>query len=192
MSVIRKKPFIESVVEDLTDSQKSALLAVMNGDGAVINASFLNMPDDDVKAVVFQFNDGDSKTGILIQSAHYDVLICYHRFQDLLMIKLDMNTFKYEKVNEYLDIEELRRVLAPKTIYTTNIKEMSDAQLNALKVGDSVVKITGNLSHCYVVSYKENYHGICMTYCAAGLVETQSYDYTEGHWVYNSEDKWTE
>ena len=191
MSVIRKKPFIQTVIEDLSNSQRLALLGAINGSGATVNAAFGSLPEDAIAPVLFKFSETDSKTGILIQSSHYIVLIAYHRFQDLLMIKINSN-HTYEKVNEYLDINELRRVLGPQTIYVNNIKEMTDEQLNSLKVGDSVVKITGNQGHCYIVSYKENYAGICLTYCAAGLVETQSYDYTAGHWVYNSQDNWTE
>ena len=32
--------------------------------------------------------------------------------------------------------------------------------------------------------------GICLTYVAAGLVETVSYDFTDDGWVYNSTDTW--
>ena len=42
-----------------------------------------------------------------------------------------------------------------------------------------------------MVSYKKDDTGMCLTYADASVVETQSYDYTEGHWVYNSEDKGT-
>lgn len=69
-----------------------------------------------------------------------------------------------------------------------NIKQLSDSQCNELQCGDVVAKKTGNMFHLYQVTYKEDKHGICLTYQAAGLQETQSYDYIEGHWVYNSED----
>ena len=66
---------------------------------------------------------------------------------------------------------------------------MTDVQLNALKVGDVVEKKTGNQKHCYVVSYKEEKHGICLTYVdGSGYMETISYDYVDGSWVYNSKD----
>jgi len=110
MSVIRKYPFIQSVMSDLTDEQKESLLSVINGSGTLVNASFSNMPAGVVTPVLFQFDATNSKTGILIQSSHYKVLIAYHRFQDLLMFKINSN-HTYEKINEYLDINELRRVL---------------------------------------------------------------------------------
>lgn len=69
-----------------------------------------------------------------------------------------------------------------------NIKQLSDSQCDELQCGDIVAKKTVNMFHLYQVTYKEDKHGICLTYQAAGLQETQSYDYVEGHWVYNSED----
>lgn len=70
-----------------------------------------------------------------------------------------------------------------------NISNMSDNDINNLKAGDVVVKKTGNQRHAYIVSYKEDKQGICLTYVdGSGYMETISYDYTGGHWVYNSKD----
>lgn len=82
------------------------------------------------------------------------------------------------------DIEHLQGVKV------TNITQLSDEVLDSLKVGDLVIKKTGNLGHQYRVSYKEEKHGICLSYYAAGYLETVSYDYngTTKHWVYNSTD----
>lgn len=112
MSVIRKKPFIESVIESLTDEQKASLLSVMNGSENTVNASFTDLPEADVAPVLFQLEPNNLKTGILIQAETYDVLLAYHRFQDMQIYKLDLSKFTYEKINEYLDINELRRVLS--------------------------------------------------------------------------------
>lgn len=71
---------------------------------------------------------------------------------------------------------------------SSNIQSMSDDLLNSLRVGDVVQKKTGNQKHCYVVTYKEEKHGICLSYVACGYMETISYDYTGGHWVFNSKD----
>lgn len=70
----------------------------------------------------------------------------------------------------------------------SKITELSDDVLNKLKVGDMIAKKTGNQKHNYIVTYKEEKHGICLSYYAAGYIETVSYDYTNGHWVYNSTD----
>lgn len=73
----------------------------------------------------------------------------------------------------------------------TDITEISADQLDALNAGDTVVKKTGNQYHTYTVSYKGEGagEGICLTYVAAGLIETVSYDRTESGWSYNSTDK---
>lgn len=76
----------------------------------------------------------------------------------------------------------------PVIIEVSNIKQLTDAQINGLQAGDIVAKKTGNQYHSYIVSYKENGQGICLTYTDASCVETVSYDLVGGHWVYNSTD----
>lgn len=73
-------------------------------------------------------------------------------------------------------------------VETTNIKALSNSQIDLLRCGDYLVKKTGNMQHAYKVTYKEDKHGICLTYFDAGYTETVSYDYTNGNWVYNSTD----
>ena len=72
-----------------------------------------------------------------------------------------------------------------------NITAIDGSVLDSLEVGDKVAKVTGVMKHLYTVSYKGEGvgQGICLTYVAAGLIETVSYDYTENGWVYNSTDK---
>jgi len=70
----------------------------------------------------------------------------------------------------------------------TNITTLTTAQINALAAGDVVLKNEDGNKHTYVVSYKEDGVGICLTYTDATLVETVSYDYTNNEWVYNSTD----
>lgn len=65
-----------------------------------------------------------------------------------------------------------------------DIKNIPQDICTALKVGDIVNK--GN--HSYRVTFKKNDEGMCLTYVDASRVETQSYDLTDGVWVYNSED----
>ena len=71
---------------------------------------------------------------------------------------------------------------------TADIEHLSDGFLSGLKCGDIITKQTGNQKHTYVVTYKEENHGICLTYVACGYMETISYDFTDGHWVFNSKD----
>lgn len=74
-------------------------------------------------------------------------------------------------------------------VVVSNIKQISDEILSSLKAGDIVQKEDSSGKHSYVVSFKKDGTGICLTYTDASIVETQSYDFTDGHWVYNSEDK---
>lgn len=74
-------------------------------------------------------------------------------------------------------------------IEVTNIKQLTDEEIDKLECGDVVVKKTGSQKHNYIVTYKENGVGICLSYFDASTIETVSYDYTDGHWVYNSTDK---
>jgi len=75
----------------------------------------------------------------------------------------------------------------------TDITSIPGEVLDALKCGDQVAKITGVQRHLYTVSYKGEGagEGICLTYVAAGLIETVSYDRTADGWAYNSTDKCT-
>ena len=77
-----------------------------------------------------------------------------------------------------------------KKIEVKDITKMTDNQINKLECGDKVAKNTNGQYHCYTVSYKQNGVGICLTYTDASVVETVSYDFTGGHWVYNSTDIW--
>lgn len=70
-----------------------------------------------------------------------------------------------------------------------DITALTDEQLDALNVGDKVVKVTGTDKHLYLVTYKaETGGGICLSYNAAGYGETVAYDRTESGWQYNSTD----
>lgn len=69
-----------------------------------------------------------------------------------------------------------------------NITTLTTAQINALKAGDVVLKNEDGNKHTYVVSYKEDGVGICLTYVDASVAETVSYDFTNDEWVYNSTD----
>jgi len=75
-------------------------------------------------------------------------------------------------------------------IEVTDITALTGDQLDALKPGDVVVKVTGAQKHTYIVSYKGDGtdQGICLSYNACGYGETVSYDRTESGWAYNSTD----
>lgn len=132
MSVIRKKPYIESVIESLSQKDKEDLLAVLNTPGNNVKSSFLNLPAKGITPVYFQLDSTNLKTGILVYNDSYCALVCYHRFQDLLIYKLDVEDHVYAKVNEYCDINELRRVLDD----ALDIIDSGDAEENEVLVAD--------------------------------------------------------
>ena len=75
-------------------------------------------------------------------------------------------------------------------IEVADISKLTAAQLDALNVGDKVVKVTGNEKHLYWVTYKATTGGgLCLTYFDALNTETASYDRTESGWAFNSFDK---
>lgn len=84
--------------------------------------------------------------------------------------------------------EKISSKTVGRVVDTNNITTLSDEVCNALKCGDMVNKVDSTGKHSYRVSYKKDEGGMCLTYSDASCVETVSYDYTEGHWVYNSTD----
>lgn len=75
-------------------------------------------------------------------------------------------------------------------IEVADITKLTAAQLDALSVGDKVVKVTGTDKHLYLVTYKATTGGgICLSYFDAVNTETVSYDRTESGWAFNSIDK---
>lgn len=73
-------------------------------------------------------------------------------------------------------------------IETGDITNLDGSDIDKLGVGDVVVKMTGSMKHGYMVTYKQDKHGICLTYVDASCVETISYDYIGNQWIYNSKD----
>lgn len=102
-----------------------------------------------------------------------------------------MSNLKVDAKTNILEFKRKHNLLVENSaikIEVSNINSMTDSELDGLKCGDIVAKKTGNQFHNYIVTYKEEEHGICLSYYAAGYIETVSYDYTDGHWVYNSTD----
>lgn len=96
-------------------------------------------------------------------------------------------------VNARTDILEFKRkhnlLVGKGTIKTTvsNIKEMTNEDIENLSCGDVVLKEDVSGKHAYLVSFKSA-TGLCLTYCDASCVETQSYDKVGTNWQYNSQD----
>lgn len=69
----------------------------------------------------------------------------------------------------------------------SNIKSLSNEDIESLNCGDVVLKEDASGKHAYLVTFR-NDTGICLTYVDASVVETQSYDKVNNNWNYNSED----
>jgi len=93
------------------------------------------------------------------------------------------------KIGDGLSITSKGVLSVSGIIEVSDITALTNKQLDALEVGDKVIKITGTEKHLYLVTYKATTGGgICLSYNAAGYGETVSYDRTESGWVYNSTD----
>lgn len=69
-----------------------------------------------------------------------------------------------------------------------NMTELTSSQCESLECGDIVLKKDSTGKHAYLVSFKKDKVGMCITYTDASVVETVSYDCVEGVWTYNSTD----
>ena len=97
-----------------------------------------------------------------------------------------MRTYRSVPTPEFA--AKAQEALEIKTLEVADITALTNEQINDLKVGDLVAKVDSTGKHTYVVSYKKDKVGICLTYTDAENVETVSYDYTAENWVYNSTD----
>jgi len=77
----------------------------------------------------------------------------------------------------------------PTVIEVTDITALTGAQLDALRNGDMVVKITGTQKHTYTVTYKDETVGeLLLTYVDWQNVEGVYYEKQEGVWTYIQTD----
>lgn len=75
------------------------------------------------------------------------------------------------------------------TIEVTDITALTAGQLDALRNGDLVVKITGNQKHTYWVSYKDAVKGeLSLVYVDHQNAEEVYYEKVEGVWTYIQTD----
>ena len=73
----------------------------------------------------------------------------------------------------------------------SDVKALSNSQIDLLRCGDWLVKKDASGEHPYQVTFKKEGVGMCLTYHDASVIETQSYDWNNSlkKWVYNIEDK---
>ena len=200
MSVLNKKPFINKIIEETSDSDLAILNGILNGTSETLFRSFINVnypiTSDDKGANHCVLETKDKVfTGYLLYNDLHCVLFAYDgKSQEITSLIINVGQDTYEIVNEELSINEFRQLICGvQKFETSNITNISDEELDSIKCGDIIVKktISGDniLSHAYICTYKEDKAGICLSYFDASGAETVSYDYTDGHWMYNSTDR---
>ncbi len=152
MSTIRKTPYIESAVALLSDEQKTALLLALNTATPVTTQANFKSFTEGINAVIFTLPNGVIKTGILINITGLELLIAYQtNEQTLELIALNSTNETFSRIDEYCDINELRRVIVDSTPSGTVVianpaleagEEYDDA-LFGLQVGDDKLGVNG-------------------------------------------------
>lgn len=105
MSVIRKIPYIESVISALSEEELATLQTLINTGSAGTPASMSNLPSG-IVAVHFTMPSGRVKDGILVEKS---CLIGYDGTQRITAYKIVDGLIS--ESYEYCDINELRRIV---------------------------------------------------------------------------------
>ena len=105
MSVIRKIPYIESVIGALSEEELATLQTLINTGSAGTPASISNLPSG-IVAVHFTMPSGRVKDGILVKKS---CLIGYDGTQRITAYKIANGLIS--ESYEYCDINELRRIV---------------------------------------------------------------------------------
>lgn len=106
MSVIRKKPYIATVIESLTDL--AGLQTILNSGGSNVSIDFNNIPQAESQAGYFE-----NKSGIWLNYSDDNAcFISYDKSQTLRIYDINLETHIVTKIEEYLSITELRMIVS--------------------------------------------------------------------------------
>lgn len=202
MNGMNFKPFISKVLDSLSDEQIGDFAKLIDKhSGDFNNRSLLigNITEADMGVGLYtiQLDENTIRTGYLIYTDTYCVLLSYlSNSERIAEYEIDVELMTYRTVKEYLTTDYLRHEVAIRangvidagTVVVNNITSIDGDTLSSLKAGDIVLKNDSTGKHAYVVSFKKDGTGICLTYTDASVVETVSYDFTDNAWVYNSTD----
>ena len=178
MSVLRKKPYIEEAIEAMSENDIATLRAQLNSNTSTLRFSILDLPTvKTISAGTMDFCDGKpEKTGFLVLIPDtIAMFIAYHRFQDLAIFEIDTTNKSFKRINEYCDINELRRVIDDTVEATgdTWVDEMRSVmekdQDNNVQISDGLyvagdLQVNGSISGDEIV---ENMNG----YSLSGVTE---------------------
>ena len=99
-----------------------------------------------------------------------------------------VDRYKYNGTTWGLEFSLDKSLIA---IKTSDITALTAQQLDALRNGDIVVKITGNHKHTYMVAYKDSTAGECsLVYCDHENIEEVYYEKVSGVWTYIQTDNY--
>lgn len=91
----------------------------------------------------------------------------------------------YDRLLQLGGIDRPIKPVPPPNIEVSDITALTGDQLDSLKVGDVVVKLTGNERHGYTVSYKDSTKGeLSLVYADHNNVEEVYYEKSGGIWGY--------
>lgn len=166
MSVIRKKPLIETIIESLSDAEKAALVSCINATGPLTNKSLIDQSlffealdegEYDISGVLLQVAPTTTLPGIVIRVADGEWFIEIGNDQKLVLYVLDTENRNIRKVDEPLNINELRTVLNDSSIKSVvsfsidenqhliaNYNDGTSTDLGAIFSGN--ISISGNLT----------------------------------------------
>ena len=190
MSVIRRIPFIEKVLNKMDSNEKAELHFIVNSSGQSVNCGMDNLPEKGVYPVYFQLGNNTFRTGILVYTDdHQDIeetqciLICYHRFQDLELFEINTTNKTYRKIYEYCSIEELRRALddAIKSEVQSvdgekNVEFAKNVEIDGNLIVNSDIHLNGDFKKdgkTYSLDYRE----LHLSKNADGYVSTENFTY---------------
>lgn len=154
-----------------------------------------------IKPVWVQLHDGDGKLVVargslsVVDADEFELDIILNGYTLKIHVKFtQVLNSDDEPINDwYIDTNDAKYLFTTNNFATfkvADVKNIDGEILSQLKCGDVVIKEDASGEHAYIVSYKKEYVGICLTYTDASVVETQSYDWdVEAGWIYNSEDK---
>ena len=92
----------------------------------------------------------------------------------------DLHVFFNGKWQSFKPSEEEVPIIENKTktsLKVNDIEALTNRQCNALNVGDQIIKIADKKKYLYVVTYKEDKQGLCISYADAEKTETVIYNY---------------
>lgn len=170
MSVVRKTPFIEQFLGKLTADQLTSLLSTINSDDTPIRYSLVDKnlfipayTEDAIGPVTLELEKGKAPyNGFLIHVTNTEsnvvcLFVGHHRFQDLMLVSIDVTHRNFTKIHEDCDINELRRVLADKMDESGATSDLTPAKLESiLKGSESIVVDRSEDGEHTVVSIDED------------------------------------